>query len=86
VRFTNERAGDQEARNHEEHVDADIPARQDCGPEMIDQDGQDGDGPKSLNLFDDVIAGLVHWSPESVRVPGPVKSCRLILRIKTAGK
>jgi hypothetical protein len=42
--------GDQEARDDEEDVDADVAAGQAVRPEVEQQDGTDGDRPQALDV------------------------------------
>lgn len=41
---------DQEPGDHEEHIDADIPARQEREPGVVEQDEPHGDRPQSLDV------------------------------------
>ena len=51
---------DQEAGDREEHVDADEAARQQCRPEVVDDDKRDGSGAQRLDLGADFLGQLVH--------------------------
>ena len=45
-----QQARDQEPRDHEKHVHADVPAPRKLEPRAVEQHGDDGDGPQTLDV------------------------------------